>query len=30
MEKDLNISDFREGNHIEAKLAKGGHLEITK
>ena len=24
MEKGLNISDFREGNRIEAKLAKGG------
>ena len=24
MNKDLNISDFREGNRIEAKLAKGG------
>jgi Predicted transcriptional regulator containing an HTH domain and an uncharacterized domain shared with the mammalian protein Schlafen len=24
MNKDLNMSDFREGNRIEAKLAKGG------
>ena len=24
MNKELNLSDFREGNRIEAKLAKGG------